>query len=304
MGDKMKIPVGIVGYGNLGKAVEKCLKSSDIFECKAIFSKRDLPNTEKAENIMHYKNKISLLFLCGGSQNELESQAHEYIKSFNIIESYDNHERLEKHISSLNNFALEGSKVALCSFGWDPGLFSFMRGLFDSLGQPPFTFWGKGLSQGHTQAIKNIENVTDAIQFTIPYKKYLQKVKQGKLIIQTKSFHKRLCYVVAKKGNRKRIRQNIVNMEGYFKGYNTKVHFTTQRHLNKLKNFKHQGQVSTLQNRLNFSLKIPSNPQFTAKILVTFAKAFVTLANQKKFGAYTIFDIPLSYILENKFKYL
>lgn len=300
----MKIPVGIVGYGNLGKAVEKCLKSSDIFECKAIFSKRDLPNTEKVKNIMRYKNKISLLFLCGGSQNELETQAFEYIQNFNIIESYDNHQRLKNYILKLDNLCKSYRKIALCSFGWDPGIFSFMRGLFDCLGYHPFTFWGKGLSQGHTQAIKNIPHVKDAVQFTIPKEEIINKIKKGDIQNQGKHFHIRECFVVAEEKYQEKIKNQIENMKDYFKGYETYINFISQDKLDSMKSFAHKGIVLTKDNVMNFSLNLPSNPDFTAGIMTTFAKSITWLKEKKKYGSHTIFDLPLSCIVEDKFKFL
>ena len=233
----MKIPVGIVGYGNLGQNVEKKLKSSDVFDLKAIFSKRSLINAAPYSEIEGYKDKIELLFLCGGSQNELENEAFKLIKDFSIAESYDNHARLESYVNAIDFEAKKHQKIALCSFGWDPGLFSYMRGLFDSLSCPPYTFWGKGLSQGHTQAIKNISGVIDAVQFTIPNEDEIQKIKDGFDVERGKRLHKRECFVVANTFDRERIYDEIVTMPDYFEGYETSVNFVTQEELNLIKNF-------------------------------------------------------------------
>ena len=301
----MKINVGIVGYGNLGKAVAKELKANSIFNLVAIFSKRDLTGTISYKKIKTYKDKISLLFLCGGSASELEGQAMKLIEHFNIIECYDNHSRLKTFESSLNSKAKKYNKIALCSLGWDPGLFSLMRGIFDGLGFTPYTFWGKGLSQGHTQAIKNISGVVDAVQFTIPNNKIKHQINNGRPPENKKSFHKRQCFVVCKKENQKTIKKQIVEMPDYFKGYKTKVSFVSQSKLNKIKTFSHKGEVMTKNNILNFSLNLPSNPVFTAKVMMCFARAIIFLVQEKNFGAHTIFDLPIKYILsKNQYEYL
>ena len=299
----MKIKVGVVGVGNLGRSLIENIKKNSNFNLVATFSRRKLKGTIPISKIYEYKDKIDLLFLSVGSQNNLEKVSNELIKHFNIIESYDNHTRLSKHISKLDILAKENNKIALCSFGWDPGLFSLMRGLFTSIGYAPHTFWGKGTSQGHSHAIKQIKGVNDAIQFTIPNKKQIKKIKKGK---QTKSNsnHRRMCYVVCKKSDKKSIKQKIINMPNYFKGYNTKVHFIQQAKLDKIKNYSHKGIVLTNNNTINFSLNLESNPDFTSKILIAYAKSFNRLKDEKKYGAYTIFDIPLTYIIENRFKFL
>lgn len=301
----MKIRVGIVGYGNLGKAVEQTLKEEGSFVLVGIFSKRSIPGTISVKEIENYKDKIDLLFLCGGSQNELEKQAFEMIKNFNIIESYDNHNRLKKYQKKLNIEAKKNGKIALCSFGWDPGLFSYMRGLFDAIGYKPYTFWGKGLSQGHTQAIKNLSGVQDAVQFTLPRKNILKRIFGGENVQPTKNFHKRLCYIVANKSSKERIKKEIVNMPDYFEGYKTRVKFVSQNKLDRLKSFKHQGCVITKKNTLNFSLKLPSNPEFTAKVVVCFARAYSYLKQRKNVGVFTIFDTPLCAVLKKeKYEFL
>lgn len=301
----MKIKAGIVGYGNLGKAIEKKIKERDEYELVAIFSKRNLSNTVDYEEIEKYKDKIDVLFLCGGSQNELEKQGLRLIENFNIVDSYDNHTKLRGYINKIDTIAKKNKRVALCSFGWDPGLFSYMRGLFDILGFTPYTFWGKGLSQGHTQAIKNIKGVVDAIQFTIPNSQVEKRIKQGEEINYSKSFHNRFCYVVAKPCDRERIKKEIVSMPDYFEGYQTKVYFVSQKRLDQLKNFAHRGEVITQKNIMNFSLNLPSNPEFTANVNLSYALAIVNLLNDKQYGAYTIMDLPLSRVIKkDKFEYL
>lgn len=301
----MKINVGIVGFGNLGKALATTLKENSSFNLVQIFSKRKLPGLDHVSNIKLYKNKIDLLFLCGGSKDELELQAQKYINDFSIMESYDNHSKLKSHITKLDASAKESNKIALCSFGWDPGLFSFARGLFDSLGCTPFTFWGKGLSQGHTQAIKNIKGVIDGLQFTIPNKKFFSQINRNKITHQSKAFHIRKCYIVCDKKDRQKIKQEIITMPDYFEGYKTYVKFISSRGLEKIKNFAHQGIVTTPRRVFEFRLKTKSNPMLTAKIMCTFARAYTKLIAEKSWGAFTIYDIPFnSILLKDKFDYL
>lgn len=301
----MKIPVGVVGYGNLGRSVVENLQNDKTFQLEAVFSRRDLPIATSYSDILKFKDKIELLFVCGGSQNELEEQTNFLIKHFNLIESYDNHNRLKSHIQDLDLAAKGHQKIALCSFGWDPGLFSLMRGLFDSLGQNPYSFWGKGLSQGHTQAIKNIDGVIDGLQFTLPNKDIISKIKNGESVKVSKDFHKRLCYVVCSKEKRAEIEHKIKSMPDYFLGYETEVKFVSQESLDKLKSFAHKGQVLTSNNTMNFSLNLPSNPKFTANVMTTFARAYPKLKEEKKFGAHDIFDIPMKYVLkEEPYRYL
>lgn len=301
----MKIPVGVVGYGNLGRSVVDNLQNDKTFQLEAVFSRRDLPIATSYSDILKFKDKIELLFVCGGSQNELEGQTNFLIKHFNLIESYDNHNRLKSHIQDLDIAAKKHQKIALCSFGWDPGLFSLMRGLFDSLGQNPYSFWGKGLSQGHTQAIKNIDGVIDGLQFTLPNKEIIAKIKNGESVKVSNDFHKRLCYVVCPKEKKAEIEHKIKSMPDYFLGYETEVKFVSQESLDKLKSFAHKGQVLTSNNTMNFSLNLPSNPKFTANVMTTFARAYPKLKEEKKFGAHDIFDIPMKYILkEEPYRYL
>lgn len=298
------INVGIVGYGNLGKAVEKQLNNNENFNVVAIFSKRKTEKTISTNLILNYKNKIDILFLCVGSFCDLEKLETNLIKHFNIIDCYDNHNRLKPHIYKVNRIAKFNNKIAICSVGWDPGLFSLIRSLFFSLHHEPYSFWGKGTSQGHTQAIKSINGVIDAIQFTIPNKNIIKKLKHNKNI-SYKNHHKRQCFVVCKKQDRQRIKHSIINMPNYFLGYKTKVNFVSSEKLNKIKSFSHKGEVATKNNIMNFSLILPSNPDFTASVMIAYSFAFIKLKKEKKFGAFTILDLPLSYINQtDKFKYL
>ncbi len=301
----MKINVGIVGYGNLGKELERNILKNESFNLVKIFSNRTLNNCEQICNIQNYKNKIDLLFLCCGSKDKLESTATKCIKNFSIIDCYDNHNRLKKYISKINKLAKDNNKIALCCFGWDPGIFSLMRGLFDGLGFNPYTFWGKGLSQGHTQAIKNIDGVVDGLQFTVPNKKIINQIKQGKNFVQNKSFHTRHCYIVCDKKDRENIMQKIITMPDYFAGYKTKINFVSQCKLDTLKNFSHKGLITTCDSAFEFSLTTKSNPELTAKIMIAFARSYIKLKQKKMYGAFTIFDLPFNNILtKTKNEYL
>lgn len=300
----MKPKVAILGYGNLGKALAKKLKDSNNFELVGVFSNRIIPDTIHVSKIYDYKDKIDLLFICSGSKTSLENDGRKYIKDFNIIESYDNHNRLKTYINEIDMLAKKYNKISLCSFGWDPGLFSCMRTLLSCLGYTPYTFWGKGLSQGHTQAIKNIEGVVDGLQFTVPSKIALNEIKNGNEKIDQKSMHERHCYIVSNKEDRASIKQKIISMPDYFLGYKTIVNFVSQKRLDKLKNFAHKGTVLSSGNIVNFSLTLKSNPDFTAGVLVAYARAIFKLAEIKKYGAYTILDIPLSYLINDKFEFL
>lgn len=301
----MKIKVGVVGIGNLGTEVIKILENSPDFDLVAKFSKRNLKGTVSYERIEEYKDKIDLLFVCGGSQNELEGQSKRLIQNYNLIESYDNHPRLGNYIKHLGTLAKQSGHTALCSIGWDPGLFSLMRGLFDSLGYTPYSFWGKGLSQGHTQAIKNIKGVRDAVQFTIPNTEISERIKDGEHFEPSKSFHRRECFVVCRKWQEKRIEREIKAMPDYFEGYDVAVNFVSQVELDKIKSFAHCGEVLTENNVLNFSLNLKSNPAFTARVMTTFARALMQFVREGKHGAFSIFDVPIKYILtKNEFTYL
>ena len=301
----MRIPVGVVGYGNLGKAVVEKLKNNKDFELVAIFSRRKLTFAESLENIEKYKNKIKLLFLCVGSQNELQPIAKKLIQNFEIVDSFDNHNQISSYIKDMEQIAKQNKKIALCSVGWDPGLFSLLRSLYSSLGFTPYTFWGKGLSQGHTQAIKNIDGVYDAIQFTIPDENVISQIKKGIEPNKNGKYHKRQCFVVAEKSKQKEIEQKIKTMKDYFVGYDTEVNFVSQSRLNQLKSFAHKGEVLCKNNVMDFKLNIASNPEFTANIMTSFAKSVQYFRKEQRWGAYNILNVPISYLLgKDQFKLL
>ena len=296
--------MGIVGYGKLGKAVEKNILKNKYFNLIKIFSRRKLSNCEDFNKIERYKKKIQMLFICVGSQSGLEDINYNLANSFNLIDVYDNHSKLKKYVYKLNTKSKENQKVCLCALGWDPGIFSLIRGLFNFLGFNYITTWGKGVSQGHTNAIKNINGVIDSIQFTVPVKKQL-KLFKNKGIVKKEKLHLRKCYVVANKENQSNIKRSILNMEHYFKGYKTKVQFVSQKRLNKLKTDKHKGEIIVQNNKAGFFLNLKSNPEFTAHIMVLYAKVMVYYIKNKEYGAYTIFDIPIKKLIYgNEYNYL
>ena len=299
-----KIRVGIVGFGNVGKEIAKQLEANKDFELIAIFSRRKISGCVEFEKLKGYIDKIDILFLCVGSQSDLEHVAFETIKNFNTIDCYDNHNRLKDYISKMDILAKQNKRVALSAMGWDPGLFSLIRTLFAGLNFEPFTFWGKGLSQGHTQAIKALPNVLDAIQFTIPNQKAKQQIKDVGCWTDTKSMHKRLCYVVCDKQFQTEVKRQIKTMPDYFLGYDTTVKFVTQQELDSLKSFAHKGEVVTEFDTIKFELDLKSNHAFTAHVMICYAFVLFDLIYEKQFGAKTCLDIPVSKLVDDKYKYL
>lgn len=293
-----KIKVGIVGLGNLGTSVAKLVSTDDRFELIAIFSRRKIESPLAPvihfDNIENYKGKIDIMFLCSGSFSSLQEQAYRVLKNFNTIDAFDTHAKINSHISTCQKIAKENQKVAFCSFGWDPGLFSLMRLIFSSIEGQCFTTWGKGISQGHTQALKQIKDVKDAVQYTIPNKHLIKKLKSGKQINYNK-LHTRICYIYAEK-NYQKIKKKILKTPNYFKGQKVKIKFVEMKQLSELKKDYHQGQVFTQSDTLNFSLKTPSNPMTTAKIMIAFSTVLNKYIKDKKFGAYSILEINFSYL--------
>lgn len=303
-----KINVAIVGYGNLGKSLETLLLKDERYNLVCIFSRRKIlakVPVEPLANLQNYKEKVDFLFMCGGSKSDIENQVLSFCKDFNTIDSFDNHNHIKLYLENLNKKCKSYKHVAVCCVGWDPGIFSLMRILFDSIQGNAYTFWGKGISQGHSQAIRNIEGVNDAIQYTLPNKKIIKQIKSGILPNKdSKSFHNRYCLVVANK-NMSKIKQSIINMPDYFEGYKTTVKFVDQQTLDKHKNLFHAGEVITLNDVMNFKLKLDSNPNFTAKVMASYGIALQSLINSKKYGAYSILDIAPKYLnMKEYIKYI
>lgn len=309
-----KIKVGIVGYGNLGKGVELALKQNPDFELKAIFTRRDVAsfngNTKMVciSDVLDYKGEIDVMILCGGSANDLPVQCPMLSAHFNTVDSYDNHNKIPEYFSKINEVALASDKVSLISVGWDPGLFSLNRLLAESILPQGkcYTFWGKGVSQGHSDAIRRIKGVKKGIQYTIPVKEAIDKVRTCEnptLAVCDK--HKRICYVVAEESEDiNRIEKEIKSMPNYFADYDTEVYFISEEEM--LKNHSkmpHGGFVirtgitgNCNKQRMEFSLALESNPEFTSSILVAYARAVNRLSSEGKSGAFSVFDIPFAYL--------
>ena len=315
----MLINVGIVGYGNLGKGIESAIMQNPDLSLKAVFTRRN-PESLKirtegvpvvsVDEILNYKDKIDVLILCGGSATDLPKQTPEYAKDFNVVDSFDTHAKIPEHFANVDNSANEGGNVAIISAGWDPGMFSINRlyGNVILVDGSDYTFWGKGVSQGHSDAIRRINGVLDAKQYTVPVEKALTAVRNGENPeLTTREKHTRECFVVAEEGaDLERIKNEIVTMPNYFADYDTTVHFITAEELKRdHSGIPHGGVVirsgKTGINKENshiieYSLKLDSNPEFTASVIVAYARAAVKLNKEGQKGAKTVFDIPPAYL--------
>lgn len=315
----MTIKIGIVGYGNLGKGVECAIKHNPDMELKAVFTRR-APETLKLlaegvkvfsyDEIMSKKDSIDVLILCGGSATDLPVQTPELAKHFNVVDSFDTHAKIPDHFKAVDEAALEGGKVGIISVGWDPGMFSLNRLYAGAVlpGGHDYTFWGRGVSQGHSDAIRRIDGVKDARQYTIPVEEALQNVREGKnpeLTVREK--HTRECFVVAEDGaDLDRIREEIVTMPNYFSDYDTTVHFISEEELLKdHKGIPHGGFVIRTgttgwedenSHVIEYSLKLDSNPEFTSSVLATYARAAYRLNQEGQKGCKTVFDIAPAYL--------
>ena len=309
------IKIGIVGYGNLGKACEEIVHIDHRFELVGIFTRRD-PSGMSSDfgskfyaqsDLKKFKDKIDVLLLCVGSANDLRNLASELGKDFCTVDSFDNHAEMKMHFNEMNEVAIKNDKVALVGIGWDPGIFSIMRGLFDGVTPKDtvHTFWGKGVSQGHSEAIRKIKGVKYAIQYTVPKKEIVEAIKNGNRIeLDNKQKHIRECYVVCDKIDEKRIEDEIKSIPNYFVGYETKVNFITEKEfLDRHKEMPHGGlviknaEVCGKKEQMEFSLKLESNPKYTASILMSYAIANYKFQTIHHYGAKTILDVPISFLL-------
>ena len=305
--------IAIYGYGNLGRGVEVATKYNGDIELVGIFTRR-APESVKtllgtpvfsADDILSFKDKIDVLILCGGSATDLPEMTPALAKSFNVLDSFDTHARIPEHFKAVDEAAKAAGNIALISAGWDPGLFSVLR-LYSSAVLPcgsDYTFWGRGVSQGHSDAIRRIDGVVDARQYTVPVPEAIGAVRGGECPnFTTREKHKRECYVVAEDGaDKARIEAEIKNMPNYFADYDTTVNFVT---LDELKanhaGLPHGGSVirngKTGVNEENthtveFSLKLDSNPEFTASVLVAYARAIYRMKARGDVGCKTVFDV-------------
>ncbi|MBQ1801658.1 diaminopimelate dehydrogenase [Lachnobacterium bovis] len=311
--------IGIVGYGNLGRGVEIATKEADDMELVAVFTRRDPQNVSiiskdvpvlKVDDVEEWKDKIDVMILCGGSATDLPVQTPKFAQMFNVIDSFDTHARIPEHFANVDKSAKDNNKVAIISVGWDPGMFSLNRVYANAIlpNGKDYTFWGKGVSQGHSDAIRRIKGVKNAKQYTIPVEDALEAVRSGKNPeLTTRQKHTRECFVVLEEGaDAKFVENEIKTMPNYFDEYNTTVHFISEEEL--LKNHSgmaHGGVVfrsgSTGLNHENkhiieYSLKLDSNPEFTTSVLVAYARAAHRLANEGSFGCKTVLDIAPSYL--------
>ena len=311
--------IGIVGYGNLGRGVESAIRQNADMELVAVFTRR-APESVKirtagvpvlhTDALMDMKDEIDVLILCGGSARDLPEQTPAYARYFNVIDSFDTHARIPEHFENVDAAANEGGHVAVISVGWDPGLFSLNRMYAGAIlpDGSDYTFWGKGVSQGHSDAIRRIEGVLDARQYTIPVPEALDAVRAGKNpALTTREKHTRECFVVAAEGaDLARIEREIVTMPNYFADYDTTVHFISMDELKRdHAGIPHGGVVIRsgktgwdLENShiIEYSLKLDSNPEFTSSVLVAYARAAVRMNAEGMRGCKTVLDIPPAYL--------
>ncbi|OEF97473.1 diaminopimelate dehydrogenase [Desulfuribacillus alkaliarsenatis] len=309
-----KIRVGVVGYGNLGKGVVKALNQNPDMQLEAIFTRRqpesfasDLPFVHMSD-IVSYKDRVDVMVMCGGSATDLVEQVPMVAEHFNTVDSFDTHAKIPEFFEQVDAVAKKAGTLSLISTGWDPGLFSLARLLNESIIPEgnEYTFWGKGVSQGHSDAIRRVEGVKDGKQYTIPQASALEKVRTGENPeLSTREKHERVCYVVAEEGaDLARIEAEIVNMPNYFADYDTTVHFISEAQLlAEHSGMPHGGFVirtgktgEDTKQRMEFSLQLESNPEFTASVLVAYTRAVYKLAQAGTTGACTVFDIPFGYL--------
>ena len=315
----MAIRIGILGYGNLGKGVECAIKHNPDMELAAVFTRREpqslhiltegvpVYHVDKASSMI---DTIDVMILCGGSATDLPVQTPELVRLFNVVDSFDTHAKIPEHFDNVDKAAKESGHVGLISTGWDPGMFSLNRLYANAVltGGHDYTFWGKGVSQGHSDAIRRIKGVKDARQYTIPVEKALEEVRSGSNPqLSTRQKHTRECYVVAEENaDLTEIEEEIVNMPNYFADYDTTVHFISEEELQRdHRGIPHGGFVirtgKTGWNDENshvveYSLKLDSNPEFTASVIAAYARAVYRLNKEGHSGCKTVFDIAPAYL--------
>ena len=309
------IRVAIVGYGNLGRGVELALKQNPDMSLVGVFTRRapDTVTTQGApayamEDLVGKKAEIDVCILCGGSATDLPEQTPAVTKDFNTVDSFDTHAKIPEHFERVNQVGKANQTLAVISTGWDPGLFSLNRLYAQSIlpeGET-YTFWGKGVSQGHSDALRRIPGVADATQYTIPNEAVIEALKAGrKMNVTTRDKHFRQCFVVLEEdGDAAAVKEAIVTMPNYFAEYDTEVNFISQRELDKEhKAMPHGGKVlrtgttgTDTQQVIEYNLALASNPEFTASVLVAYARACVRLAKEGHTGAMTVLDIAPKYL--------
>ena len=315
----MSIKIGILGYGNLGRGVECAVKQNDDMELVAVFTRRNPEDvkilTETATvcnvaDVEDWKDKIDVMIICGGSATDLPKQTPVYAKMFNVIDSFDTHARIPEHFANVDAAAKEGGHVGIISVGWDPGMFSLNR-LYANAILPDgndYTFWGKGVSQGHSDAIRRVEGVKDGKQYTIPVEAALKAVRNGENPeLTTRQKHTRECFVVLEEGaDAAKVEEEIKTMPNYFSDYDTTVHFISQEELDRdHSKIPHGGFVlrsgctgwkKENKHIIEYSLKLDSNPEFTSSVLVAFARAAYRMHSEGQVGCKTVFDVAPAYL--------
>ena len=315
----MSIRIAIAGYGNLGRGVECAIRQNPDMELKAVFTRRDPASLSirtpgvpvyPMEKAAEMAEEIDVMILCGGSATDLPVQTPAMAAHFNVVDSFDTHAKIPEHFAAVDQAAKAAGKVAVISAGWDPGMFSLNR-LYANAILPDgkdYTFWGKGVSQGHSDAIRRIEGVQDARQYTIPVESAVEAVRAGKNPeLTTREKHTRLCYVVAKEGaDKTRIENEIKTMPNYFADYDTTVHFISQEEMQRDHSGLPHGGCVIRSGRtgwegehhhvIEYSLKLDSNPEFTSSVLVACARAAVRMQQEGQSGCKTLFDIAPAYL--------
>lgn len=313
-----KVKIGIIGYGNLGRGVEAAISRTDDLELVAVFSRRDPKTVEilhpetvqvlHIDEVENFKDTIDVMILCGGSAKDLPEQGPQFAQYFNTIDSFDTHAKIPEYFESMDQIAAPAKKTSIISVGWDPGMFSMNRLMGEAIlpvGET-YTFWGKGLSQGHSDAVRRVEGVKAGVQYTIPMEDAMNRVRNGENPeLTTKEKHLRQCYVVPEAGvDTEKLAETIKTMPHYFADYQTEVHFITEEELKKNHaKMMHGGFVIRSgetgegnKQIVEYSLKLDSNPEYTASVLVAYARAAYKLNQTGQYGAKTVFDVPLSAI--------
>ena len=308
-----KIRIGIVGYGNIGRGVEQAIKRNEDMELATVFTRRDPASVKVAtegakvvhmDDMLSMKGDVDVMVLCGGSATDLPVMGPEIAANFNTIDSFDTHAKIPEYFANVDKAAKEGNNISIISVGWDPGMFSLNRLYAESIlvQGSTYTFWGKGVSQGHSDAIRRIPGVKNAIQYTVPVDEAVDQVRSGsEPKLTTRDKHTRECYVVAQEGaNKAEIENAIKTMPNYFDEYNTTVHFISEEELKRdHSKMPHGGFVIRTgetgeegsKHVIEYSLKLDSNPEFTASVLIAYARAAYRLNQKGENGARSVFDI-------------
>jgi len=313
MSDK-KIKIGIAGYGNLGRGVEQSIAQNPDMSLEVVFTRRDPSSidtqarVERMSEIEQYRDSIDVLILCGGSATDLPEQGPELAAMFHTVDSYDTHARIPEYYAAVDQAAQQSGHVSVISTGWDPGLFSLNRVLMEAIlpEGSTYTFWGKGVSQGHSDAIRRVKGVKSGVQYTIPNEEAVDRIRRGERPeLATKDKHVRECYITLEPGaDEEAIRQEIVNMPHYFSDYDTTVHVISEEEMVRDHGAMPHGGIvirggvtgKGTSQVAEFNIKLDSNPEFTSSVLVAYARAVYRMALEGQVGAKTVYDVPIGYL--------